>query len=314
MPERKLSPESVAFAARLALSVGSGLSVLGEIKPAAVVGFGGFASFPTVVAARLRGIPVYLHEQNSVMGKVNRMMARFADRVFVSFDSAAGALGPKAEYTGNPSRYEGIAAIGKKEARGRLKLEPGRWTLFVFGGSQGAQSINRAVYDWAAANRGRSDIQVLHLSGRANYEEAEKKYREALGENAGHPPRRALLKVFVRDYLKEMELAYWSADLVLCRAGATTITEITSLGVPSVLVPYPHATENHQEWNARQLVDKGAALMVRDNELNGARIAEVVDEMMNAPERIGSMAERSKSLYREGAARRMTEILSAHLE
>lgn len=298
--------------------------MLGEIKPAAVVGFGGFASFPTVVAARLLGIPVYLHEQNSVMGKVNRMMARFADRVFVSFDSAfsgSGALGPKAEYTGNPSRYEGIAAIGKKEARGRLELEPERWTLFVFGGSQGAQSINRAVYDWAAANRGRSDIQVLHLSGRANYEEAEKKYREALGENADHPPRRALhppqralLKVFVRDYLKEMELAYWSADLVLCRAGATTITEITSLGVPSILVPYPHATENHQEWNARQLADKGAALMIPDSELNCARIAEVVDEMMNAPERLGSMAERSKSLYREGAARRMTEILSAHLE
>ena len=305
MPEKKMSPATIAFAARLAVAVLSGLAALAEIKPVAVVGFGGFASFPTVFAGWLRRTPVYLHEQNTIMGLVNRVMTRFADKIFVSFEKTAGVPEGKAVFAGNPSRYEKLEKIDKKEARSRLGLDPERWTLFVFGGSQGAASINRSLYEFASANRDKADLQILHLTGRAKFDEAKKYYSEALAGSA--------LRIDARDYLKEMELAYMAADLAFCRSGATTLTELASLGVPAILSPYPFATENHQEKNAKSFVDAGAAVMILDKELNGERIAAAIEELRGDPEKLRIMAERARNIYREGAAVRMAETLSAHL-
>jgi len=305
MPERKMSPGALMFPPKLAVSVASGWAAMGELKPAAVVGFGGFASFPTVAAAKLRGVPVFLHEQNMLVGLVNRVMSRFADKVFISFEATAGAVGGKSVFTGNPSRYEGIERMEKGEARKRLGLDPARWTLFVFGGSQGARSINRSMYDFAAASRESGDMQILHLAGRANYEEARGSYAEALKGGSLH--------VEVRDYLKEMEVAYFAADLALCRAGATTLTEVASLGVPSILSPYPFAAENHQEMNARSFVDAGAALMILDKDLSGDRIKEMVSGLRGRPERLAEMGVNARSLYRDGAAARMADALARYL-
>ncbi len=305
MPDKKLSPAALMFPPKLAASVASGWAAIGDLKPAVVVGFGGFASFPTVTAAKLRGVPVFLHEQNTLMGLVNRIMSRFADKVFVSFEATAGAVGGKSIFTGNPSRYEGIERIEKGEARRRLGLDPGRWTLFVFGGSQGARSINRSMYDFAAMSRESGDMQVLHLSGRANYEEARSRYAEAL--------QCGLLHVEVRDYLKEMEVAYFAADLVVCRAGATTLAEVASLGAPSILSPYPFAAENHQEMNARSFVDAGAALMILDKDLSGERIKEAVSGLRGQPERLSEMGAKARALYRDGAAKRMADALARYL-
>lgn len=305
MPERMLSPAAALFAVRLAAAVASGFAAVGEIKPAAVVGFGGFASFPTVAAAKLRGAPVFLHEQNTLMGLVNRVMSRFADKIFVSFENTEGVEKTKAVFTGNPSRYEGMRLPEKAEARRKLGLDAGRWTLLVFGGSQGALSVNRAVYDWAEMNSGKPDIQILHLTGREKFEEAKKKYGEMLKDGG--------LKVEVRDYLKEMELAYAAADLSLCRAGATTITEIASVGAPAILCPYPFAAENHQEKNARYMAERGAAMVIPDRELTAASIAEAIGELRNNPEKLRSMGGNARTMYRDGAARKMAETLTARI-
>ncbi len=306
MPAGKLSPQAAAFPVRITGAVAFAYGALSEIKPAAVVGFGGFVSFPTVVAAKLRGIPVYLHEQNTLVGKVNRFMSKFADGVFASFESTVNELGPNAIYTGNPSRYEGMSPPAKAEARKQLGLAKDKWTLFAFGGSQGARSINQALLNFIRGNRERKDIQILHLTGRANYESVKSEYEGALGAAPG-------LTVVVKDYLKEMELAYGACDIALCRAGATTITEITSLGVPAVLVPYPFAAENHQEINASYMVEAGAAVMVLDRDLSGERIAEIVQALASAPERCETMARRSRAMYKDGVAKRMADVLDRHL-
>ena len=305
MPERKVSPEGVLFAGLLAAALASGLGAVGEIKPAAVVGFGGFASFPTVMAARLRGIPVFLHEQNTLMGLVNRIMSRFAEKIFVSFEKTEGVEPSKAVFTGNPSRYDGIAPVDKKEARRALGLDADRWTLFVFGGSQGALSVNRAVYEWAERNSGDSGIQLLHLTGKTKYDEAKTRYAEVLKPGG--------LKVEVRDYLKEMEVAYSATDLALCRAGATTITELASMGVPAILCPYPFAAENHQEKNARYLEERGAAMVVTDKELTAEWITDAVNGLRGDQAKLKLMGEKIKEMNKGGAAGLMASALSKYL-
>jgi len=306
-PARKLSLETVSFVLNLARAVVSGWKVLGELRPVAVVGFGGFVSFPTVFAARLRGIPVYLHEQNSLMGTVNRLMARFSKSVLLSFENTEGAPAGKSLFTGNPSRYEGRELPDMETSRSRLGLYPGRKTLFVTGGSQGARSLNNSVCGWVSKNRHREDLQLIHLTGRKNFDEVQQAYKEVLGDDAA-------IRVDVKDYLKEMELAYKAADLVLCRAGASTITELTSLGVPAVFVPYPFATGNHQEINARGVVDAGAALMIRDSDLSAEKLALIIDDLIMDPEALSAMSEKSRKLYRDGVAERMANELKVHFQ
>jgi len=306
IPRRKLSPEAVRFGGDLVASMAAGISVVRKLSPSAVVGFGGYVSFPTVFGAVVRGVPVYLHEQNALAGKANVFLSRFARGVFVSYEAAKGAFGRKSVLTGNPSRYEAIERISPQEARGKLGLDPDRKTVFVFGGSQGARSINNAVADWVAIEKGRDDFQVLHLAGEANRAELERKYNEITGREAG-------IKVVVKDYLGEMELAYFAADVAVCRAGATSIAEITSLGVPAILIPYPFATGDHQAVNAAELEEAGAALVMKDSEMNGRSLGEIIGKLFDDEDALEDMSRKSAGMYTPGAAKKMAETLMEHI-
>lgn len=270
-----------------------------------VVGMGGYVSVPVALAAIRARRAVVLHEQNAVPGLANRLLARWASRVALSFPGAGRLLPRRARtvVTGNPVREE-IAAVPErrdllaKEAVRELDLEEGRRTIVVFGGSQGALHINRAVVDAVRALRDRSDLQIVLLAGTGNIDEVRR----------GLPVGGRVL-VRALPFLDRMELAYAVADLVAARAGATTIAEITACGLPSLLVPYPYATGRHQEANARALQRAGAARVLLDDGLSGAVLAERIEGLLDDPEGLRRMAERAAVCGRPDAAAALAEVV-----
>lgn len=305
-PKKKLSPAILKFALDLPVSVLSGISAIKKIKPSAVVGFGGYVSFPTVIGAAVKGIPAYIHEQNAFAGKANRFLAKFAKGVFISYENTSASFPGKAIFTGNPSRFEGMGRLPKEEAEKKLGLAPGRFTILVFGGSQGAKKINDAVFEFCKINLERNDMQILHLTGKANYESAKEFYKKTLKESGG-------MTAVAMDYLEDMRVAFSAAGLAICRSGASTLSEISSLGVPAILVPYPFATDNHQFVNAGELVKSGASLLIEDRELDGERLSREVADLMGTAGKLAGMAEKTKGMYKSGAAGLMTDVLAEYL-
>lgn len=300
LPGRKVSGAMLSVPGRLAGGVAAAKQRLRECRADAVLGFGGYVSFPTAAAARMLRLPFFLHEQNTAMGKSNRLLARFACGVFTSFEDTEGVPPGKGIIAGNPARFESDARLDKREAKKQLGLDPDRALLFVFGGSQGAMSLNRAALEFARAAASRGDIQMLIILGPKNYDELNPAFESAAA---------GALRVKALPYLSEMAAAYEAADLTVCRAGATTITELECIGAPSVLVPYPYAAENHQENNARYLADRGAALMVLDSELNGDMLLAIVDSLFENRDKLEAMGRQCGGLYRAGAAAVMYDHL-----
>jgi UDP-N-acetylglucosamine--N-acetylmuramyl-(pentapeptide) pyrophosphoryl-undecaprenol N-acetylglucosamine transferase len=264
----------------------------------AVLGMGGYVSGPPVVAAWRSKTPVVLHEQNAIPGLANRLASRVARVTALAFAEAAKAFPRRArtEVTGNPIR-DVIATIPAErprfaeEAYAELDLERGRRTVVIFGGSQGALHIDRAAVGACTLLRERGDLQIVLLTGPAHHEATKRGLPDA-----------AALRVRTLPFLDRMELAYSVADLVVSRAGATTVAEVAAAGVPSVLVPYPYATANHQEANARALQRAGGASVVLDDQLTAEVLAERIESMVDHEERLGSMSERATAWARPDAA------------
>jgi UDP-N-acetylglucosamine--N-acetylmuramyl-(pentapeptide) pyrophosphoryl-undecaprenol N-acetylglucosamine transferase len=261
-----------------------------------VVGMGGYVSVPVALAALRSRVPLVVHEQNAVPGLANRILARPARTVALSFVEAARLLPRRARtvVTGNPIRRSILAVASDreriaKEAYAELELDPERRTLVVFGGSQGALHLNRALID-ALPHLPGDGLQVLLLAGTAH----ERSTRPA-GGDAGVPTR-------VVPFLERMELAYAVADLVVARAGATTLAEVSACGVPSILVPYPYATGRHQEANARSLERAGGAEVIVDDDLTGPVLAELVSRLLADGGALDRMGERARAWSRPGAA------------
>jgi UDP-N-acetylglucosamine--N-acetylmuramyl-(pentapeptide) pyrophosphoryl-undecaprenol N-acetylglucosamine transferase len=291
--ERRVSARSVTGAWTAVRSVGVCRPMVAWAD--VVVGMGGYVSVPVALATLRSRRPLVLHEQNAVPGLANRVLARPARTVALAFAEARRALPRRARtvVTGNPVREE-IAAVPRDrerlraEAWGALDLSEGPRTIVAFGGSQGALHLNRAVTD-ALRRLDLRDLQVLLLSGPAHPEAV----RSAL------PPGRPIR---VLGFLERMELAYAVADLVIARAGATTIAEIAVCGIPSLLIPYPYATGRHQEANARALQRAGGATMLLDEELDGGVLAERVGWLLADPDRLRRMGERARAWSRPHAA------------
>ncbi len=270
-----------------------------------VVGMGGYVSVPVAVAAIRARRPLVLHEQNAVPGLANRALARAARTVALSFVEAERMLPRSARtiLTGNPVRERILAVPSErevlaKEAREDLGLEAGRKTVLIVGGSQGALNLCRATVDALEPLRGRGDLQIVLLTGSAHLEAV----RGSL-PRGGEPIVRAFA------FLDRMELAYAVADLVVARAGATTIAELTVCGLPSMLVPYPYATGRHQEANARALQRAGAATIVMDEALTGQLLAVRITDLIDDPERLRRMAERARAWSRPEAAQTLAEVV-----
>jgi UDP-N-acetylglucosamine--N-acetylmuramyl-(pentapeptide) pyrophosphoryl-undecaprenol N-acetylglucosamine transferase len=259
--------------------------ILADAQADLVIGVGGYAAGPVALAAWFKGIPVVLCEQNTVPGITNRMLFPIAKRVYVSFDHTRGRINPsKKRVTGNPVRTPILEAgrVGPKEDT--------KFTLLVVGGSQGAHAINLAVMDALRHLRGHETLRVVHQTGAEDREKVATVYLKA-GIDAE-----------VQAFFHDMASRYGQADLVVCRAGATTVAELTALGRAALFIPYRFAADNHQERNARALVDEGAAQMVLERDLTGTELARRLNTLVGDPGRLAAMATRSKMLGKPDAA------------
>jgi UDP-N-acetylglucosamine--N-acetylmuramyl-(pentapeptide) pyrophosphoryl-undecaprenol N-acetylglucosamine transferase len=270
-----------------------------------VVGVGGYVSAPAVLAARGAGARVVLHEQNAVPGLANRLLSRRADVVALSFADAATRLPRRVRttVTGNPVRAAVAAVPARRaeladEARATLDLEAGRTTICVFGGSQGAQALDRLVAGAADALAQRADLQLLVLAGPANAE----LLREAV-------ERERPLRVRAIGFLDRIELALAVADLAVSRGGSGPHAELTVCGVPAIVVPYPHATGNHQEANARELERAGAAQVAIEASLTSAQLADRILALVDDRDRRSAMAAAAAAWAKPDADRRLADVV-----
>ncbi|MDA8091764.1 MAG: undecaprenyldiphospho-muramoylpentapeptide beta-N-acetylglucosaminyltransferase [Nitrospiraceae bacterium] len=287
---------------KLMLSVLKAKKLLASIEPDVVVGTGGYVSVSPVVAAWLSSIPIIVMEQNVVPGAANRWLARLSGAVAATYMESTRYL-PKGKtfLTGNPVRAEVLSATKENSLTltSRLfELEPeGFFTVFVSGGSSGATSINRAVTGALEhLDDLKGSLQFLHQSGHRDYQAVREAYRR-LG-----------YKAMVVPFVYQMPEAYAAADLVICRAGATTLAELTALGKPAVLVPYPYAGA-HQEFNAKKLEAFGAARLIMDNELSGQRMAHEIRGLFENGSERDAMAARSQAVGQPDAAKKTAELV-----
>jgi UDP-N-acetylglucosamine--N-acetylmuramyl-(pentapeptide) pyrophosphoryl-undecaprenol N-acetylglucosamine transferase len=240
-------------------------SAINEFKPDAVIGMGAYVSFPVVFAAWTKRIKTIIHEQNCISGKANRILGRIVDKIAVSFEQTKKEFPQdKVVYTGNPVRPD-IAVEYSQGVYEKYGLSKDKFTVLVFGGSQGASKINNVVISALADLMDiKERIQFIHLTGKKDYMSVGNGYRER-GFSA-----------YVNEYLDSMGEAYMLSDLVISRAGASTVSELEIVNKPAVLVPYPYATRNHQEYNASDLVKSHRAVLVKDKDFTEKVFAEAV--------------------------------------
>lgn len=280
----------------LLASIWQSIRLLRGLRPCCVLGMGGYVAGPGGVAAWLLHRPLLIHEQNAVAGLTNRLLRPLATRVMQAFPDTFPSS-PKVIHTGNPVRAD-IARIGTDTERERDDRHPLR--LLVLGGSLGAAAINEVVPQ--AAGRVSDDIEIWHQTGRNKYEQCVAAYQREM-ESAGTD-----IKHKVEPFIGDMASAYEWADLVLCRAGASTVAELTAAGVPAVLVPYPHAVDDHQARNAGWLVDAGAAVLMPQPRLNKDSLQQLLEEFMADKQRLQVMAQRARALAVRDAAERISDI------
>jgi len=303
---RRISADLIAVLPRLGRAVRGARAILLEEEVRAVVSFGGYVALPVTLAARGR-IPQLLHEQNSRPGLANRVASRYVDRLAVTFPSSLEGFpsSKRVHVTGNPvqQRLRDLDLVARRgEGRIRLGLDPLRQTLLAFGGSQGARSINRSVAASAAAWR-RLGLQVLHITGPGDHADACEAWRAA-----GVDPELEGSGVRAVPFLDDMADAYAAADVAVARAGATTLAELSVLGIPAVLVPYPYATADHQRGNAEALVSAGAAVMLDDADLDAATLVAAVSPIIQDIEQAGRMALAARSWARPHAAESLARL------
>lgn len=260
--------------------------ILKQFGPDIVVGVGGYASGPAVLAAHFMGLPTAIAEQNAIPGVTNKILAKFADIIFVTYDQSIKIFPPaKVIFSGNPVR----ASFGAKSVR--TKKERTYRQLLIFGGSQGAEAINKGVMDMLPQLQGMKDkVRILHQTGSRQLEEMKKAY-EQFGIQAEVTP-----------FIVGMADAYADADLIICRAGATSLAEITAAGKAAVLIPYPWAANDHQLKNAQAMEAERAAIMIPERELSGAKLFGVVENLLQDENKLRKMEENSLRISKIDAA------------
>lgn len=291
--ERRLCLHNLKTASMLGKSYFEANAILKTFKPDVVIGTGGYVCGPVVLAASRRKIPTLIHEQNAFPGITNRILSRYVNKVCITFPEASGHFYPKAEIieTGLPVRPEILRAV-REEAYEFLDLAPEKTTIMVVGGSQGARSINKAVQpvlEWVSDS---SDVQILVVAGKDN-----------MSQFSAFSGRK---NIKIIPYLDRMDYGLAVADLVISRAGASFLAEITAVGVAAILIPYPFASANHQEHNARSLEKRGAAKVLLEEEIHGDILLDVVKSMFH-PGVLEEMSDNSRSMGKAQALSLITE-------
>jgi len=266
--------------------------ILKRFKPHLVIGVGGYSAGPLIMGAWFLGIKIVLHEQNVLPGITNRILSRFADRIYVSFDETKFGVAPhKIRFTGNPVRKEIIqCAETLKNTNIKASKKEKKFAILILGGSQGAHSINMALLEALEHLENRENIFFVHQTGANDETQVKQRYDEHGIEND------------TRAFFKDMARQYQSADLIICRAGATTVAEIKAIGKGVIFIPFPFAADNHQVLNARSLERVGAAEMILEKDLSGKVLAERINYYVQRPEALQLMALRSRALGRVDAA------------
>jgi UDP-N-acetylglucosamine--N-acetylmuramyl-(pentapeptide) pyrophosphoryl-undecaprenol N-acetylglucosamine transferase len=291
--QRRLTAENLSVLLKTSQAFGRAMRIVRRCRPAVVVGVGGYASLPCLVAARLQRIPTVVHEQNAAPGLANRIAVRLGARAAVSLP---GTPLPGAVMTGNPVRAAVVAVERRPTA--------GKPVVAVFGGSLGARRINQAAAELYDLWRSRADLTIHHVSGPSGYASARAAWTAAQrGSDA--------LDYRLVPYEDKMPDLYAATTVAVCRAGATTVAELAAAGVPSVLVPLPGAPGDHQTRNAEALVDAGAAVLVPDAECTGPRLVAELEPLLADPARLETMAAAARTLARPNAAHELAALVEA---
>jgi UDP-N-acetylglucosamine--N-acetylmuramyl-(pentapeptide) pyrophosphoryl-undecaprenol N-acetylglucosamine transferase len=282
---------------KLPRSMFQAMRILALARPHLVIGLGSYSAGPTVLSAWLRRTGIVLHEQNLLPGITNRFLARFADRICVSFDqTAARFAADKVQWTGNPVRADILESRRRESDTGGVLKSDAKFTVLIIGGSQGAHSVNLAVIDALEHLTDRGRLNFIHQTGAADKAMVSAAY-------ARHD-----VAAVVETFIEDMAACYQAADLIVCRAGATTIAEITALGKAAIFVPFPHAADNHQVLNANTLVENEAAEMILEEDLCGSLLAQRMAHLAAHPELLQKIRERVSSLGKPDAVGAIVDV------
>jgi UDP-N-acetylglucosamine--N-acetylmuramyl-(pentapeptide) pyrophosphoryl-undecaprenol N-acetylglucosamine transferase len=299
---RGISLQTLKFLARFARGILHCRSLFAGFKPDAVLGMGGFTSIAPILAGRLSGLPVFVHESNAIPGKANRLNARIAGGWLAGFEECARTIpSVPCTVTGTPVRGAFLQHPSKEDALRKFGLSPERKTVLVMGGSQGAAGVNLAVME-AAAHLASEGFQFLHITGAADEKTVANFYQKS-----GIPAWTAAFHHAMQD-------AYSAADIAVARSGAASLTELSFFGLPSILIPYPFAAEDHQTCNAKIFSDAGAALLVQEREATGPFLAAEIRRILGDAQALAKMTAACRSLYRSDAAERVARVLLAAAE
>ena len=306
--QRSLSPAGIKHNVKTAVNVVKSLGIskklIREFQPNVVIGTGGYVCFPVLKAAQMMGIPTVLHESNAVPGLTTKMLAGGVDVMMVGFEESKAAYEKSAsvEVTGTPVRGD-FRTYGKEAAKAELGIDPKEKLIVSVWGSLGAARMNEIMADFIADTYADSDFNLIHAAGRERYDTMMARL------NSLCPAGCSRHGYDVRPYIYDMSRVMAAADLVVCRAGASTLAELALMGKPCVLVPSPNVTANHQEKNARVLERAGGAVVLTEQGLNSAVFRDTVLELIGDEKRLNDMAEAMRNAAPDDATERMTDVI-----
>jgi UDP-N-acetylglucosamine--N-acetylmuramyl-(pentapeptide) pyrophosphoryl-undecaprenol N-acetylglucosamine transferase len=265
--------------------------VLKEFAPDIVVGAGGYVSGPVLMMASMMRIPTLVMDSNALPGFTNRRLAMFVDKAALTFEEALPFFGKKGVVTGNPVRKE-FFEISDPASTDKVRL-------LIFGGSQGSRAINNAMVDALPELKiDRDSLEITHQTGDSDLETIRESYKRAGWESAD-----------IRPYISDMVSEFAKSDLIICRAGATTCAELAASGKASIMIPLPTAADDHQRKNAEAMRNAGAAKMILQSELSGARLAKEISDLVEAPDAITTMERAAKQMARRDAAEATVDLI-----
>lgn len=295
---RKLTFENVTTIKKFLKSIKDSKRIIKEFKPDVVVGTGGYVCAPVVYAGHKLGIPTLIHEQNSVPGVANKFLARYVDKIAVCFEDAMAYFPEdKVVLTGNPRAQEVAGLTPNNYLADAYQLDTSKQTVLIFGGSRGALTMMKAVQE-SLPELETKEYQTIIATGKIYYEDMMKEIDAT-----------SLKNVKILPYIENMTDVLANTDLVVSRAGATSIAEFTGMGLPSILIPSPNVTNDHQTKNAMSLVKVGAAELLKDVELSGTSLVATIDAIMNDPNKLQQMAIESKKIGYQDATTHLYELL-----
>ncbi len=292
--KRSISVDTLRSAKNLMVGLKDAFKIVKAFKPDIIIGTGGFVCGPVVFVGALLNIKTVIHEQNVIPGVTNRILSKFTNKILASFEESRKYFknNSKISITGNPVRDDFIN-VDRSLSRKELGIYDNRLVVMVFGGSRGAEKINETMLEVLSYYNNRKDIHIIHVTGEVHYSEIKSKLNKdniSLSEN-----------IILKDYVHDMPKLMGACDLVICRSGAITLAEITTMGLPSILIPSPYVTNNHQEHNARVLEKNGAAILLTEKELSGKNIVTLLNSIIKDRKILKTMGDKSKEIAKPNA-------------